>query len=537
VPFWGDQAIFTIYGRELTRGAVLYRDVFDLKQPGIFWFYALGGRVFGFTEVGLHIFELVYWLAFSAFALVALRPYFSTRWGAPLVPMFTVAVYYLYAQQLDLGQIEMLVAFPILLAWWLIDRASTETPEGVRRYALAGLVTAGVFLFKYLYTLIVLGFLVYAVVRSRRDGTSLRDLRRSLIAFLVALLLPLLLLTVYFAVYGQLGRIWWAYFELAPKTGEKAFSEGVLGARRFLIGHGPIIILAVLGCSNVLWDRARPKLDLVVGMLLWISIGAVAVIIQNWFEYKWLLFNVPLGILAATGLERFVAIAGNRRRTTGMLGLAAAAVLGIIALRVGVGAPHIQTLLLLAIAIGASAAVAAEVFRAHLPLRHTMTGVISVGLVVSLALAAIGPIDKIRLLAKHDFALTAQARTDLWRSSSAFYRDADQDLDALGKRLPPGPLEVIGSPMLLLRGNRPPANPFLAVRPEFFDQRAWRELYSQLRSTRPLYIVVDDYLGNVIRRRYPAIMEFIESRYEVALLGATGTWYLRRDSTADGVAG
>ena len=27
LPFWGDQALFTIYGRELTRGAVLYRDV------------------------------------------------------------------------------------------------------------------------------------------------------------------------------------------------------------------------------------------------------------------------------------------------------------------------------------------------------------------------------------------------------------------------------------------------------------------------------------------------------------------------------
>ncbi len=34
----------------------------------------------GFTEVGIHLFELTYWLAFSLFALLALRPYFATRW-------------------------------------------------------------------------------------------------------------------------------------------------------------------------------------------------------------------------------------------------------------------------------------------------------------------------------------------------------------------------------------------------------------------------------------------------------------------------
>ena len=103
---WGDQALFAVYARELTRGAVLYRDLFDLKPPGIFLFYAAGGLLFGFTEVGIHLFELLYWLAFSAFAIVALRPYFRTHWAAPLVPVFTVVVYYLRADTLDLTEVE-----------------------------------------------------------------------------------------------------------------------------------------------------------------------------------------------------------------------------------------------------------------------------------------------------------------------------------------------------------------------------------------------------------------------------------------------
>ena len=85
LPFWGDQALFTVYARQIAQGAVLYRDIFDVKQPGIFLFYLLGGSLFGYTEIGIHLFELLYWLAFSAFAMVALRPYFRVaglhRWS------------------------------------------------------------------------------------------------------------------------------------------------------------------------------------------------------------------------------------------------------------------------------------------------------------------------------------------------------------------------------------------------------------------------------------------------------------------------
>ena len=115
MPFWGDEALFTVYGRQIAHGAVLYRDVFDVKQPGIFLFYAIGGSVFGFTEVGIHAFELLYWLGFSAFALVGLRRYFLSNWGPPLVVVFTIVVYYSYGGLIDLTQVEILVAFPILL--------------------------------------------------------------------------------------------------------------------------------------------------------------------------------------------------------------------------------------------------------------------------------------------------------------------------------------------------------------------------------------------------------------------------------------
>jgi hypothetical protein len=531
MPFWGDQALFTLYARELTRGAVLYRDVLDIKQPGVFIFYAVGGWLFGFTEVGIHLFELAYWVAFSVFALVALRPYFTTRWGPPLVPVFTVVVYYLYAGLLDPTQIEILVAFPLLVAWWLIDQAVPGTSRGLKRYAGAGLATAAVVLLKYLYLLIILSFLVYAVLRSRRSGIPIADIRRSVGAFLVTLLIPLLGVVAYFAAYGQLGRIWWAYFEFAPAAHmytPRPFSYLKLGARRFMIGHAPFLILAAFSFVHELRQRSRPQLDLMAGMALWTASGAIAfVALQGWPEYKWPLFTVPVGILAVTGAETIVVRARSLSKQLRTLALAAGTALGVLSFILGAPVAHVQTRLLGSVAIGIGAGIAAEMLISRPRLSRRMLQVHLAALGAAIGLAAIGPVHKVRVVMEHDFALTADARRDLQRSLNYSYLAVDKDLETLrsGDVLP-GPFYVFGNPLLLLRANRSQASPILGWGPQFLDSRAWRELHADLRSTLPPYIIVDRTAEPFIRSRCPAIMELIESSYQVAFVGASGTWYV-----------
>jgi hypothetical protein len=533
MPFWGDQAMFTVFARELTQGAVLYRDLFDIKQPGIFVFYALGGLLFGFNEIGIRLFELVYWLAFSVFALVTLPPYFTTRWGAALVPVFTIVVYYLYAGLLDLTQVEILVAFPLLVAWWLIDQADPGTRAGLRRHATAGLAAAAVVLLKHLYLLIILAFLGYAGLRSVRRGFPIADIKRSLAVFLLTLVVPLLIVGAYFAAHGQLERIWWAYFEMAPASQlmrPRHYDYLIAGARRFMIGHAPFLILAGLGCVYVMRLRARPHLDLVVGMVLWGALGAVAVIfLQGWNEYKWPLFTIPLGILAVVGIEALGAMAGSFGRKPRLLVLAAGAAIGILTFVVGKPVPQLQTRLLLSVIIGACAGVAAEL-RAMSPRPHrVMLLALAAALAVSIGLAAIGPVNKIRTLMAYDFALTAAGRTAFQRSWNLSYLAADKDLEVLRSGNPlPGPFHVFGDQVLLLRANRRLAVPIPGWGPWFLDDRAWQELNSDLRSTLPPYIIVGADLESYIRGRSPAIMDLIASRYNVAFVGESGTWYVRR---------
>jgi hypothetical protein len=532
MPFSGDQALFAVYGRQLAHGAVLYRDVFDVKQPGIFWFYASGGRLFGFTEVGIHLLELFYWLAFSILVLLAFPRYFTQRWGAPLVLVFTVVVYYLYADVLDLTQIEILVAFPILLAWWLIDGAPPVNRRALWRYAAAGLAAAAIVLLKYPYVLIVLTFIGYAAVRSRRQGISIADIGRSVTVFLVTLLLPLLIVAAYFALYGQLGRIWWAYFELAPKaqlSSGRPLSYFVVGVRHFMIGHAPILILAVLGSAHALRDRARPKLDLVVGMLLWCAVGAVTFLFQGWAEYKWSLFTIPLGVLGVVGVEALGSIVRNLGEWPRRPALAVGSLLGVLAFSIGANAPQSQTLLLPSIAVGTCAVIAAEFLISRPQLRRWMLQVSVAALSISIGIISIAQVKKFESLMHHDFALTVDARADLRQSWNSEYGAVDADLEVLRQgHVLPGPLYVLGDPLVLLRANRPQAVPILGWGPEIFDDRAWSELESDLRSTLPPYIVVTEFSQALIRSRHPDLMMFIRSRYKIAFIGASGTWYVLR---------
>ena len=87
---------------------------------------------------------------------------------------------------------------------------------GRKRYAAAGLVAAAVVLLKHLYLLIVLAFVAQAAVRSWRRDASIADIQHALWRFAIGLAAPLFVVFLYFVVMGQVGRVWWASFEVAP---------------------------------------------------------------------------------------------------------------------------------------------------------------------------------------------------------------------------------------------------------------------------------------------------------------------------------
>jgi hypothetical protein len=81
-PFDGDQALFLYMAEAIDEGEILYVDVWDMKQPGIFWFFWMAGKLFGFTTLGTKLLELAWMLALAAAMIVCLRHYFAHPWLA-----------------------------------------------------------------------------------------------------------------------------------------------------------------------------------------------------------------------------------------------------------------------------------------------------------------------------------------------------------------------------------------------------------------------------------------------------------------------
>ena len=54
-PFFGDQALNLLMGEVIADGGTPYTDLWDLKHPGVFFFFAAGGAHFGFNEIGIHL--------------------------------------------------------------------------------------------------------------------------------------------------------------------------------------------------------------------------------------------------------------------------------------------------------------------------------------------------------------------------------------------------------------------------------------------------------------------------------------------------
>jgi hypothetical protein len=113
-PFASDQALFTYIAWEVHDGARLYTDVWDIKQPGLFGFYYLAGDIFGFDEIGIHTFDLLWNLGLAA-AIFWIASCMNRTPMAALAPLFCLGPFYARAEPSHLAQIEMIVGLPTAL--------------------------------------------------------------------------------------------------------------------------------------------------------------------------------------------------------------------------------------------------------------------------------------------------------------------------------------------------------------------------------------------------------------------------------------
>ncbi len=492
-PFTGDQALNMLMGRVVADGGAPYVDLWDLKHPGIFLFNAAGGALFGFTEIGIHLFELLWMLALAVAVRLTAGMFLRSRVAATMAPALTVGFYYAVATSVHLTQTEGIVGLPLLSS--LVFAAAAVRRGSSRPFAwsfASGLSAGFVALFKAPYVVLPMIFWALALVESRRaQGVEIKQAMRRLAPPAVGgLLIPVTVTAAYLAQKGALGMAWWTFVVFPRQAAAETPLDLQLlrdGTVWFVRTFSVPLALAVVGAA----DRLRRGWDfLTLALVAWIVIGALLIWAQviGWWSYHYLLLLVPIGLLAAHGAETLLAVARAR---------------GLIYRRAAASAMLLVLTLLSVPPLRLAARSVSEFVRAR-PLPLTADSARGYQL-------------------EHDSAYAYAFRTTSFLRASASY---------------PGPIYVFSSPILYVLSDRPPAISLLAT---WFDptSEAWERMGAELTAASPPYIYVADGAIETLTAENPAIADdaralrsWLERRYRELGTDVGGTWYVRRDLPA-----
>ena len=489
-PFGGDQTLFTLYGIKMNQGAWLYRDLWDVKQPGIYAFYFAAGKLFGFTEVGVHLLELLCWVGFSAALILKCRTYFRFRWIASLAPLLTAGFYYGVAGSNHLTKLEPLVGIPIFFSLcWACD-ASTSDDHAGGLFFLSGLMGGIVLLFKLVLLPIPLTFWLCApVFAARRKKTKLAiEFLNSAWPVLIGVFLPLLAVVGWFALRHNLNPLLYAWFiyplKVAAELPKMDRSGTLLNSLQWFFGNfASLLMLGFIGA----WAALSRRRDVMtITLVLWVVAASFVILIQkySWWEYHYFLLLIPLGILAGKGIEQIWEFG-----------------------RAAKGSP--------------------EGFALDDRRRR---------LVFALALAFLfSPIlDSWAMLglrlARHSFAITTENRLKFQEGVNPFYASVAEDVTFLSQPgAAQGDIFIFGDPRYYYLSGRNQAIAQNGANPDIMLPGQWREMETQLAQARPPYVYVATDQVEIQRAHAPALLQFLGQNYQALRTRESGTWYVRRD--------
>lgn len=477
-PIRGDHALFALYGRAMGDGAVLYRDLWEVTNPGVLWFYQLAGTLFGFDEDGLHLFEWLYWLAFVLSVSAAVKSAHGlTRW--PLAPAVLVGgVFYLSssAETAHLTKAEGLVAFPLFLAAWLAVRAEDTRfrPAAHGLWLLAGACGGVAVLFKFAFAACLLAAWMPSVRRLVKEF----DLQ-SLISLAGGFSFVLGGAMAYFIANDAVPQLRDCLFvtprEVLAHAELAGFDKLAMSVRWFVEVYSPVLAVAIAG-TFVTLNRQTDRLVVSVGLMAAAAVPVILVQRWSWWTSHFLLLAIPVSVLAAYTWPVLWAAVSARLTTT--------------------------------------------------PGRREKWAATAVGLALFLPVLGQGGYVYLRLL-NHGFGLTAVDRAAARMSFGRAYLEAKREADWLATR-PPGPAFVAGDPLISWMANRPQPGRFHGWSLELFPPRLWDELLAEWKAAPPPLIFLDTHAHRyeaILTAKAPAARAWLLANYHETRRSATGVWY------------
>ena len=302
----GDQSLFVVIAQMLDSGKILYQDLFDYKQPGIYLFYLIAGKTFGWGDINIHLFELGYWVLFSLilFSLIKKYSLFHAEYFNALLPLFIVAVYYCNAQPLHLTQLEALINFPLFLIVWLLDRAYKTEDRLFVTYLAIGVLIGIVLLCKLVFSPIIFFFLLIHFIFILKSK-SLKYIIKPILPLILGFIIPVSIFLSYIFIHQIEGLVLNIYFKIPASViglEDQVVVDRLYSSVKWFIKRMMVfLLLAAIGVF-LIHKRESHFFSLIIS---WGVIGFFVILMQktSWWSYHFQLLYVPIGIFAALGLD------------------------------------------------------------------------------------------------------------------------------------------------------------------------------------------------------------------------------------------
>lgn len=307
-----DEAIYSVIGREIVRGARLYVDVVDHKPPGIYWIYAaaewLAGPTWAMHLLHLLVLSVVWATAYLLSGMAgrwadAKEDSQATAWAAGLLYIaFTATMMPFDALAVNA---ELLLLLPVVWAMARLMRERVSMLDAL----LAGVALGIALLIKFQAAVQP----PLALLAVGMGGAPLPSKIRRAALLLLGLVLPIGGAAGWLITHGQWSEaLYWFGFNLAYVSAGMSRNE-VLSRAAFRIAFVVLpALLLYLTATRGAWAALRRRNERDVILLLWIGTALLAVMAGGrFFGHYFHLLTAPLVLLAAP----LVADLWSRRRT------------------------------------------------------------------------------------------------------------------------------------------------------------------------------------------------------------------------------
>lgn len=479
LPLDGDQSVFAMAGQTILSGGTIYVDYWDVKQPGIFYFFAAAGALFGFTSWGVHVFELIYWAAVSVAIWYLARTLLANRWLASSIPLVFLATYFGHGHAWHATQVEALVAGPMAIAVLLVCRALSQGGRPGLLYFLAGICAGVTFVFKLAMAPVYLA-LFASVWAHLYFAQGVRSPRPYLVSFLAVVAGTAAVLAPVIACFVAAGTFHELYF-ITFQLPQAVIEEGIPGSVGYIRVAAGLLYMAfalaalsvVIGLHAVLDRGRKPLLYTLTVVAALGGLVSIGLQIYSLWEYHFQLLFMPAAILFVLALDRFLAA-----RAAGGRDVRETACVAVVAL--------LGTVL--------AAQVASADWRPA-----------------------------------YDFAKHVVAQGDSYDrfQAEAFPRmgELQRIADASGGTAPGEPIYVFGDPTLYHVMNATQAVPVPGWYWELMPKALLDETAKDLEEALPRLIFIVDYYHDLAFGNSAAMRDLLTERYRVASELQSGRWY------------